>query len=470
MQALRGSELDGRYRLLEPVGRGGMATVWRGRDLRLGRDVAVKLIAESRLSDPTFVERFEREAQIAARLSHPNLVGVHDLRIDAGQPYLVMEFVEGETLEQRLERAPETIDAVVLARTMLDVLAAIHDEGIVHRDLKPSNVMYQDDGRIRLTDFGIARIIGSSSITETGHVIGTLEYMAPEVRSGEAPSPSADLYALGVMLAKCGATRGPLADLVRRLRAADPAKRPESARLAQVSIAGLRSDPSPSTEPTEPATEVAEVEPAATPPREPVDVLPRTRSAPPSPPERRESHRSGVPAPALIGAALAAVAAVVLLVTLIGGAGDEQGTPVGNGGSTQASGNSSEQQTREPEQATTAPEETPVEPTAPVTDDTESVAVAGDPETGLALNNKGYAMLEAGDAEGAVPILEDAVASWPEGTDDINYQYALYNLGWALTDAGRPEEAIPILEERLQFPNQRAVVRAKLDEARAAAG
>ncbi len=134
MVASRGTEIDGRYRLEEPVGRGGMATVWRARDLRLGRDVAIKVIAETRFDEPGFVERFEREAQIAARLSHPNLVGVHDLGFLEGRPYLVMEFIDGETLSRRLERAPESVDEVELARTLLGVLAAIHDEGIVHRD------------------------------------------------------------------------------------------------------------------------------------------------------------------------------------------------------------------------------------------------------------------------------------------------------------------------------------------------
>ena len=479
MQTLRGNDLDGRYRMLEPVGRGGMATVWRARDLRLGRDVAVKLIAEARLEEPGFVERFEREAQIAAKLSHPNLVGVHDLRIDAGQPYLVMEFIRGETLEQRLERAPDSVDSVELARTLLDVLATIHDEGIVHRDLKPGNVMYQDDGRIRLTDFGIARIIGSSTITEAGHVIGTLEYMAPEVRSGEAPTPSADLYSLGVLLARCGADKGPLADLVRRLRSADPAKRPGNARLALVSIAGVAAEPQTEPEePTEPVTDVVEPEPETEPApgpalsqREPAAVLgtaPRfdREPTPASPPTRHGATHRG-PKPALIGAVLAAIAGVVLIVALASGGGEE-GTPGGTSEQAQSSGGGkgSEQAAAKPEPEAPGPAEaTPAEPS-----DSETASTGGDPAAGKALNNEGYNMLQNGDPEGAVPVLEQAVASWPEGSDDIEYAYALYNLGWALTDAGRPEEAIPYLEKRLQWSDQESTVKAKLAEAKAAAG
>ena len=146
MPALSGTRIEGRYRLDEPIGKGGMATVWRARDQRLGRDVAVKLIAERLLSDGDFVARFEREARIAAGLSHPNLVTVHDFGFDGGRPFLVMELIDGETLAARLERDSLPIDVVALARTMLDVLATVHDAGIVHRDIKPGNVLYQDDG------------------------------------------------------------------------------------------------------------------------------------------------------------------------------------------------------------------------------------------------------------------------------------------------------------------------------------
>jgi serine/threonine protein kinase len=472
MQTLRGSELDGRYRLSEPVGRGGMATVWRARDTRLGRDVAVKLIAEARLSEPGFIERFEREAQIAAHLSHPNLVTVHDLRIDSGQPYLVMEFIEGETLEQRLERSPGSVDSVELARTLLDVLATIHDEGVVHRDLKPGNVMYQDDGRIRLTDFGIARIVGSTSITQTNEVIGTLEYMAPEVRSGDVPTPAADLYSLGVLLAKCEGTRGPLADLIERLRSADPAKRPASARLALVSIAGIATE---SSEPErgEEDTAVVETEPVpqteTVSQRNPADVLgvpprvdrdptpPSAPSAPAAPAKR------GVPTPALLGATIAAILAVVLVFALA--TGDDDGTPSGSGETAQTSegsDNSAKDQPaaeEAPSPAAPAPEEGAAEPVATGTD--------GDP---VALNDQGFAMLEAGDAEEAVPVLEEAVAAWPEGTDDIGYAYTIFNLAVAYRETGRPEEAIPLLKERLQWDDQTETVQAELELAKSEAG
>jgi tRNA A-37 threonylcarbamoyl transferase component Bud32/tetratricopeptide (TPR) repeat protein len=473
MQTLRGSQLDGRYELLEPAGRGGMATVWKARDHRLGRDVAVKLISEARLDEPGFVERFELEAQIAARLSHPNLVGVHDLSIDAGQPYIVMEFIEGETLEQRLERAPESVDAVALARTLLDALATIHDEGIVHRDLKPGNVMYQDDGRIRLTDFGIARILGSTTITEAGHVIGTLEYMAPEVRSGETPTPAADLYSLGVLLAKCGADEGPLADLVGRLRSADPARRPQSARLAAVSIAGVAAE-SPQPEWDEEDTGVVETEPVqqteTLPQRDPAAVLgvapPAHRDpTPPSAPAAPATHaKRGVPTPALLGATIAAILAVGVVFALTTGGGDGD-APSGSSQTAQTSEGKDSGSGNEP----AADEETaPAEP-APEEAAAEPVATGGGGDP-VALNDEGFAMLEAGDAEGAVPVLEEAVAAWPEGTDDIGYAYTIFNLAVAYRQTGRPEEAIPLLKERLQWDDQTETVQAELELAKSEAG
>ena len=192
MQALveTGALIGGRYKLEGRIGRGGMASVWRARDQRLDRPVAVKVIAERLADEPDFVRRFEREARIAARLSHPNLVGIHDLGFDRERPYLVMELVEGETLAERFDRDEDSVDLPELARTLLDVLATVHEAGIVHRDIKPANVLFGDDGRIRLTDFGIARILETgthSSITETGMVVGTRRYMAPEVRGGGAP-------------------------------------------------------------------------------------------------------------------------------------------------------------------------------------------------------------------------------------------------------------------------------------------
>jgi eukaryotic-like serine/threonine-protein kinase len=192
--------IGGRYRLLKRIGAGGMATVWLGRDQRLGRDVAVKLLSETLISQPGFVERFKQEAKIAARLSHPNLVPVHDLGFEHERPFLVMEYIDGETLAQRVERDPTAIERPKIAAAMLAALAHMHGIGIVHRDLKPANLLFDRKDEVRLTDFGIARMLEGTQLTETGQVIGTLQYMAPELRRGESPTPHTDLYALGVLL------------------------------------------------------------------------------------------------------------------------------------------------------------------------------------------------------------------------------------------------------------------------------
>ncbi len=350
MQALveTGALIGGRYKLEGRIGRGGMASVWRARDQRLDRPVAVKVIAERLADEPDFVRRFEREARIAARLSHPNLVGIHDLGFDRERPYLVMELVEGETLAERFDRDEDSVDLPELARRLLDVLATVHEAGIVHRDIKPANVLFGDDGRIRLTDFGIARILETgthSSITETGMVVGTRRYMAPEVRGGGAPTPASDLYSLGVLLAECGAEATPLARLSRRLRSADPDQRPESARLALVSIAGIESGGrAPETEMLEPATvearaPVVELDPDPAP--EPTGPAPTDR--PPAEPPRRTygTGSTGRPAPRALAAGLIALAAVaIVLLIALGGGGGSRGEQSAATGAAKQSGKS----------------------------------------------------------------------------------------------------------------------------------
>jgi hypothetical protein len=196
----------GRYRLLEPLGSGGMGTVWRAEDLVLGRSVAVKEVAFPHgLSDDdrgVLRERTRREARAAARLDHPSAVTVFDVVEEDDVPYLVMELVEARTLADVVRSdgplTPQRTAEVGLA--LLGALEAAHRQGIVHRDVKPSNVMVRDDGRVVLTDFGIATTTGDSSITSTGLLLGSPAYIAPERARGEAPGPPADLWSLGATL------------------------------------------------------------------------------------------------------------------------------------------------------------------------------------------------------------------------------------------------------------------------------
>jgi hypothetical protein len=196
----------GRYRLLAPLGSGGMGTVWRAEDLVLGREVAVKEVTFPHgLSDAdrqVLRERTRREARAAAKLDHPSAVTVYDVVEEDGAPYLVLELVEARTLAEVVREdgplSPQRTAEVGLA--LLGALGAAHARGIVHRDVKPSNVMVREDGRVVLTDFGIATATGDSSITHTGLLLGSPAYIAPERARGQAPGPPSDLWSLGATL------------------------------------------------------------------------------------------------------------------------------------------------------------------------------------------------------------------------------------------------------------------------------
>ena len=229
---------EGRYRLERRLGSGGMATVWLARDERLDRLVAIKAISDVLAADPVFVRRFAREARVAAGLSHPNLVGVYDFAVSAQPPYLVMEYVAGGTLADRLKDQAAIPPATTLAGELLAALEHVHRAGIVHRDIKPANVLLGSDGHARLTDFGIARPDDATELTATGNVIGTLHYLAPEVARGEPATARSDLYSLGVVLGQFRAGRAgdPVAELVAHLTAPDPADRPPSAGAALATL------------------------------------------------------------------------------------------------------------------------------------------------------------------------------------------------------------------------------------------
>jgi eukaryotic-like serine/threonine-protein kinase len=193
--------LDGRYRVESLLGRGGMGTVYRAIDTRLGRPVAVKLIVESEAADE---ERFRAEVRTLAQLSHPNLVRLLDAGISAGRLFFVMELIEGSTLGTRLQEGPlSTDEAAVLGSGVASALAYVHRAGIVHRDIKPANILIDRDGAPHLADFGIARLVDSTGMTASGLALGTPAYLAPEQVQGDRIGPEADVYALGLVLVEC---------------------------------------------------------------------------------------------------------------------------------------------------------------------------------------------------------------------------------------------------------------------------
>jgi eukaryotic-like serine/threonine-protein kinase len=198
---MNGQVFDGRYRILRKLGTGGMANVYLAEDEELGRRVAIKMLDERHTQDEQFVERFRREAKNAAGLSHPNIVSIYDRGRSNGTYYIAMEYLEGKTLKELLvARGPTPIRvAVDYTRQILAALAFAHRHGIVHRDIKPHNVIVAPDGRLKVTDFGIARS-GTSQMTEAGSIIGTAQYLSPEQARGAPVSPSSDLYSVGIVL------------------------------------------------------------------------------------------------------------------------------------------------------------------------------------------------------------------------------------------------------------------------------
>jgi serine/threonine-protein kinase len=197
-----GQLLGGRYRLIEPLGEGGMATIYRAHDEQLGRDVAVKVLRPEYGRDSAFVARFRQEAQAAASLNHPNVVNVFDYGTDRAGPFIVMELVEGGDLQSLIrEEAPlPPVAAAEIARQIADALSAAHARGIVHRDIKPSNVLLAPGGRVKVVDFGIARAFSEAQLTLPGTTLGSVHYFSPEQARGETVTPASDLYSLGLVL------------------------------------------------------------------------------------------------------------------------------------------------------------------------------------------------------------------------------------------------------------------------------
>ncbi len=197
-----GTVLSGRYRLESKLGSGGMSTVYLATDETLERQVAVKILHAEISDQPDQIERFRREARAVAQLSHPNVVAVIDAGQDAGHPYIVFEYIEGETLKQRIERLGRLPldESAAYAIEVGRGLAAAHARNMVHRDVKPQNVLIDPDGRAKVTDFGIARSLETKGLTATGRVLGTTDYVAPEQAMGHEIDARSDVYSLGVLL------------------------------------------------------------------------------------------------------------------------------------------------------------------------------------------------------------------------------------------------------------------------------
>jgi serine/threonine-protein kinase len=494
--------LAGRYRCLSTIGIGGMARVYLAEDERLGRQVAVKQLHSAGPDDAAL--RFEREAKLGASLNHPNLVSIYDIATDEESVLIVMEYVDGETLQRAILRgglSPQRVGEIV--GDVADGLDHAHAHGVVHRDVKPANILVRRDGVAKLADLGIATAAERTSITRSDIVLGTASYMAPEQLAGERAGPPADVYALAAVAYEAlsgrkarggktpvevahevvsgaqpdlqaawpGAPRAAAATLARGM-AREPDRRPATAgALAADLRRALASGPdaadaTQATAALAPLGSTQRARPAPSDPPRPRGTTPSMRRETPRP---RQTRRWALPAAAI---ALIAIA-LVGVAALAGGDGDgdagsssrqaaDRSGPGGDRAGRKAGGGAETATRDEEPPAAAAPESQPAPDSGaavePVTDDP-----AG-------LNDRGYRLMQAGDYAQAIPLLEQAVAAYPEDSQDLTYAYALYNLGRSLRLAGRAAEAVPILERRLRIPNQTEAVQRELDAARTAAG
>ncbi|MBT2479137.1 serine/threonine-protein kinase [Streptomyces sp. ISL-94] len=349
-----GAVLAGRYRLVEPIGRGGMGKVWRAHDELLHRTVAVKELTAglyvAQADRDVMHARTQKEARAAARIQHPAVVTVHDVLEHDDRPWIVMEYIDGPSLAEAAKAAGriEPREAARIGLHVLGALRAAHAVGVLHRDVKPGNVLLAKDGRVLLTDFGIAAIEGDSSITRTGEIVGSIDYLAPERVTGGTPGTASDLWSLGATLYTAVEARSPFrrTSPISSLQAVvndEPPALKQSGALGPVITALLRKDPAerPSAEETErmlleamegrqpkaaqayvPTRAVTseELAPAQHRPEEP--AAPATETGQTAPlPEPRETAPVPAPAPAPANGWIKRAAVIALVAALLGGGG-----------------------------------------------------------------------------------------------------------------------------------------------------
>jgi eukaryotic-like serine/threonine-protein kinase len=505
---MREALLPGRYRVLDQVAVGGMGSIWAAEDTVLGRQVAVKVLAEQLAAQPLFVRRFEREARTAAALSgHPHVITIYDVGEHAGRPFIVMAYLAGGTLKDRIEQgAVDPGQAAEWLRQAASALDFAHSRGVVHRDVKPQNLLFDSDGRLVVADLGIARAAYEDSLTASGELLGTASYIAPEQAMGEPATPASDRYSLAIVayeLLTGGRPFGGTSFAEQALAQVESRPDPPSARAPGLSpgvdavlLKGLAKDPGERWESAEafaealddalhgtvqapaPAAAPAPTAPAATPALPPPPPVTAERPRPLIDPERRWPREGQVTTTRRFRIRLAAVLAGIAALALIGGGaallatrdgGEGEGRGAGAGKRADRAGRA---EPAPKKKATPTPKRRKAQapqaaaPPAPATPAPQPTASASP----AALNDQGFALMRAGNYAEAIPVLQRAVAAFPAGSTDLTYAYALYNLGRSLRLAGRPAEAIPLLERRLRFQNQRDVVARELAAARAAAG
>jgi serine/threonine-protein kinase len=455
--AVREGLLPDRYVGPQPVGRGGMGEIYRATDTTLGRAVAVKVLDDRYAQDENIRARFTREALAAARLSgNPNIITIYDVGEWNERPFIVMEYLAGGSLEERIrDGGPVPAQqALQWLEETADALDAAHRQGVVHRDVKPANLLLDRQGHVHVADFGIASAAGMDSLTQTGTVLGTASYLAPEQAKGERTTPASDLYSLAVVAFELFTGRRPfegdslaaeaaahvtgeipsvcdvnpqapceLDPVFERALAKDPAQRFGSAAELVAALRGALEDAAGSTH---------IVTPAAT----------RTAVV------HRERPSWLLPA---------------LLVGLL---------LVGLGVAYAATRGDSTRAAPPPVRVTTSVKTvnqtvvstvvtTAAAPTTTAPQDT-SPSVGGDP---VDENNRAWALMQQGDYNAAYPLLQDATAQL-DGRGDLAEAYADYNMGYTLMQLGRCSEAMPYLEDSRAIQPKRHEVKDAIKQAR----
>jgi len=449
--------LPGRYRGIQQIGRGGMGEIYRATDSVLGRDVAIKVLAERYAKDDSVRERFTREALAAARLSgQPGIVTIYDVGEHAERPYIVMEYLSGGSLEDVLQRegAQTPQRAFPWLEEAARALDAAHGNGVVHRDVKPGNLLLDRQGRVHVADFGVASAAGMDSLTATGTVVGTAGYLSPEQAQGERATPASDRYALAVVAyelltgVRPFASESPTAEAAAHVHAPVPSvcdRSPLPCELDPVFERALAKNP------TRRFGTCAEFVAALRAALANAAGSTRILSVPAAP---RRGARPGRAWPALLALlVLGAVGGALAAYFLTRGNGRAAPPPQPKATTivrtvTQASGET----TTVVQQVTTTP---PAPPAAPATG-----------SSGHALNDQGYAKMRAGDYAGALPLLQQSVAKLRgTGPSDPYEAYANYNLGYTLLQLGQCSQAIPYLERAAALEPQRPEPRKAIKQA-----
>jgi eukaryotic-like serine/threonine-protein kinase len=483
--------LPGRYEPVRHIATGGMASVWCAHDRALGRNVAIKLLAERFADDESGAERFMREARAAARLSgHPNVVMIYDVGetdptgLEQPRPFIVMEYLAGGTVADALR--VDSVRRVHTVKWLHEASAALdyaHSRGVLHRDIKPANLLLARDRTLHVADFGIARLGTEDTITASGQVIGTAAYLAPERALGRPATDASDRYSLAVVAYELLVGERPFSSThfaaqarqhvedqppapSERNRALPPAvdallargmdKRPEqrwptAQAFAQALESALRE---PATRPLRAAAVAA----PATRPMRPAAAM--TSRAAHSAPRRRRGPRVS----ALAALAAGAVVAIALAGTLGSGGGHAAHSSVQDQQAAVAKTTTARRTVAPPKRVTTP------RPTRTQTQTVTATPAAATtpPPTADTLEAQGHQLMESGNYAGAVPVLRKAVATASPGS--LTYAYALYDLGRSLRLAGDPRQAVQVLWQRLQIPNQTGAVRQELQLALVALG